>query len=150
MAFPIEDIESFTKCFTSAKEMQFQRVSGMFPSTPLANSTGTENERLCSFHRWTSPPGTLTSFSRHFPHETFPLSPQLILFLPYPAFTFGSFRNSLSCWFRFFHYVERPPELAFLLASMRSRASRWTRTLGGDAERGEGVLTGVADVSRDE
>ncbi|GAA5976772.1 hypothetical protein JCM5350_007243 [Sporobolomyces pararoseus] len=27
LAFPIEDIESFTKCFTSAKEMQFQRVS---------------------------------------------------------------------------------------------------------------------------
>lgn len=28
LAFPIEDIETFTKCFTSAKEMQFQRVSG--------------------------------------------------------------------------------------------------------------------------
>ncbi|GAA5894535.1 alpha/beta fold hydrolase [Sporobolomyces salmoneus] len=27
LAFPIEDIETFTKCFTSAKEMQFQRVS---------------------------------------------------------------------------------------------------------------------------
>ncbi|GAA5838731.1 hypothetical protein JCM3766R1_001574 [Sporobolomyces carnicolor] len=27
LAFPIEDIENFTKCFSSAKEMQFQRVA---------------------------------------------------------------------------------------------------------------------------
>ena len=38
MTFPIEDIEDFTKCFSSAKEMRFERVSGDFPSSLIHSS----------------------------------------------------------------------------------------------------------------